>query len=200
MGLKLKIKQGSTYRKQLRWEVEPFFYKPITLISNSAPCALHVPSHGLLPDQLFCIQSAIGLDTLNAHDPEEKTDWYRATVVDADHIQINRINSLLLKPHTANTGVIKYRSVVALAGYKAFIHFRDRVGGTILYTLSSDLGNIVLDVVLQSISIIVPDEISAAWAWKKGVYDLDMVSSAGVVTTILSGDVMVEKETTVLTP
>lgn len=200
MGLKLKIKQGSTYSKQLRWEVEPFFYRPITLISNSAPCALHVPAHGLLPDQLFCIQSATGLETLNAHDPEEKTDWYRATVIDVDHIQINRINSLLMKPHTAGSGVIKYRSVVDLNGYKAFIHFRDRVGGTILYTLSSDLGNIVLDTVLQSISIIIPDEISAAFAWKKGVYDLDMVSSGGVVTTILSGDIVIEKETTVLTP
>ena len=37
---------------------------------------------------------------------------------------------------------------------------------------------------------------TAAFTWTKGVYDLEMVSAAGVVTDLLYGKVAVEQEVT----
>lgn len=198
MGIKLKIKKGTTFRKHMRWECEPYIYKPITAIQNSAPCTLHVPAHGLLVDQLFVIQAAQGLVELNAREPHEATDWYRATVVDIDHIQINRVNSLLHKKHTPSTGVIKYRSVVDLTGYTARMMIRERIDGGILFTLTTANGGLVLDPVTQFVEIIIEEDDTKTFTWTKGTYDLELVSSGGVVTRIVEGDVLVSKENTTI--
>lgn len=195
MGLKLKIKQGSTFIKQLRWEAEPFVYKQISGITQAAPVVLHVPSHGLLLDQLFAVQSVQGMKELNTPSPENLKGWYRATVVDADHVEINRVNSSSFAAHTTG-GNIMYRSVVDLAGYSARMLIKDRVGGEVLHTLTSLLGNIVIDTALQLISIRIEDSETELFTWKKGVYDLEMISPGGIVTTILSGDVFITKEVT----
>lgn len=198
MGLKLKLIQGSTYRKHLRWEVEPFVYRPIVAIDSSAPCVVHCPDHGLLIDQTFVIQASQGLTELNAAEPHCLENWYRGTYIDKDTVQINRVNSTLFKKHTPNTGNIKYRSVVDLDGYTARMMIRERVGGAILYTLTTELGNLILDTVNQFVEIIIPDDVTADFDWKKGTYDLEMVSPLGVVTKIVSGDVTVTKENTTL--
>ena len=197
MGLKLKIKQGSTYIKQLRWEAEPFVYKPISGITNAAPVVLHVPSHGLLIDQLFAVQGAGGMIEINCKDAASLKDWYRATIVDADHIEINKINSSGFKAFTSG-GNILYRSVVDLAGYTARMHIRDRVGGNILYTMTTEIGNITINNTTKFITLTITSLETEAFDWKKGVYDLEMVSPAGIVTTILDGEVYVTKEVTTL--
>lgn len=197
MGLKLKIKQGATYIKQLRWEAEPFVYKPINGITNAAPVVLHVPAHGLLIDQLFAVQNAGGMSEINNKDAASLKDWYRATIVDADHIEINKINSTGFKPFTTG-GNIMYRSVVDLAGYTARMLIRDRIGGTLLHTLNTTLGNITIDNATKFITLTITAAETEAFTWKKGVYDLEMVSPAGIVTSILEGEVYVAKEVTTL--
>lgn len=197
MGLKLKIKQGATYIKQLRWEAEPFVYKPISGIVNAAPVVLHVPAHGLLLDQLFAVQNAGGMSEINNKDAASLKDWYRATIVDADHIEINKINSTGFKPFTTG-GNIMYRSVVDLTGYTARMLIRDRIGGTLLHTLNTTLGNITIDNATKFITLTITAAETEAFTWKKGVYDLEMVSPAGIVTSILEGEVFVAKEVTTL--
>lgn len=197
MGLKLKIKQGATYIKQFRWEAEPFVYKQISGITNAAPVVLHVPAHGLLIDQLFAVQNAGGMAEINTKDASSLKDWYRATIVDPDHIEINKINSTGFKPFTTG-GNILYRSVVDLTGYTARMLIRDRIGGNILHTMTTELGNIAIDNANKFITLTFTDTETELFSWKKGVYDLEMVSPAGIVTSILEGEVYVSKEVTTL--
>lgn len=193
--LNLRIRQGGTYRKPFRWEAEPFIYRQITGISNSAPCNITCVGHGLLPDQLFTVQAVKGLTELNEKVPLTREDWRRATVVDADHIQINRVNSSEFKAYISG-GNIRYRSVADLTGYTATMQIKDKIGGNVLYTLSTALGNLVIDPVLQLISIVIPDEVTATFNWKKGVYDIQLESPAGISIPYLHGEVFVSYEVT----
>lgn len=193
--LNLKVRQGSMFKKVLRWETEPFIYKPITSIGSTAPCALHVPGHGLLQSQLFAIQNAQGLVDLNEK-AEDITQWHRAHVVDDDHIEINRVNALAFKAHTPNTGVIKYRTVVDLTGYTARLTLRERMGGVILHTMTSaDPEEITLDPATGLVSFVFSSEASKLWTWRKAVFELDLIDVTGEHEyTIATGDLHLERE------
>ena len=193
--LSLKVRQGSMFRKVLRWETEPFIYKPITAISNAAPCVLHIPGHEMLESQLFAVQNALGLVELNEK-VDDLTSWHRAHVVDVDHVEINRVNSIPFKPHTANTGVAKYRTVVDLAGYTARLTLKDKAGGVVLYTMSSaDPEEITLDPATGLVSFVFSSEASKLWTWRKAVFELDLIDvTSEHEYTIATGDLHLERE------
>lgn len=195
MALKLKIVQGSTFTKSFRWECEPFIYKPITGVSNNAPCELTCTGHGLLSDRLFAVQSVKGMKEINTKDISDLSSWYRATVVDADHIQINRVNSLDFSKYESG-GVIQYRTLVDLTGYKCRMMFRTKVGGELLYTANTELGNITIDPATGIIRLTIPALDTEKFDFKKAVFDIEMVSPSGDVTPIMQGEVQVTKEVT----
>jgi hypothetical protein len=83
------------------------------------------------------------------------------------------------------------------------MEIKDQVGGTILMTLSTDVvadpaQRIALDASANTISITIAatDTAASVLTWTKGVYDLEMTSAAGAVTTLFSGSVSIVKEVT----
>ena len=74
---------------------------------------------------------------------------------------------------------------------------KDRIGGTVLASLTSLPGGvIVLDDAGKVIEITITAEQSEAFAWTSAVYDLELVSAAGKVTALLEGAVSVSGEVT----
>ena len=77
---------------------------------------------------------------------------------------------------------------------------KDKVGGTELLRLDDTVvapqPRIILDNAAKTITLLVSASDTAALSWKKGVYDLEVVSSSGVVTLLLYGSVTVTKEVT----
>ncbi len=197
--LNMKWKQGESFTRDFRWEVEPFIYRPITGVSNSAPCLITCPAHGLLPDQQFSIQGIKGPTVLNESVPEKATDWRRATVVDPDTIELNRINSSDF-PVYVSGGYIRYRTVVDLTGYSARMEIRDKYTKEVLYTLSTTLGNLIIDPVLQYVGFRIVEADAVLFTWKKGEFDLELVSPdpIPIVTSLLSGDIYMLRERTTL--
>jgi hypothetical protein len=127
-------------------------------------------------------------------------DYKPITVVDVDHIEINEINAAGFKAYLSG-GYVQFNSPVDLAGYVARMQIKDKVGGAVL--ASSLVGdaplNIVtltVDNVAKTILLAISATATAAIAWKKGFYEIEMVSPTGVVTAILSGVVNVTKEVT----
>jgi hypothetical protein len=88
-----------------------------------------------------------------------------------------------------------FYSPVELTGYSARMTIKNRVGGDVLLALVSP-DDIALDVTEYTITITVSAEDTAAMSFTKGVYDIEMVSPAGIVTAIFSGNVTVVKEVT----
>ena len=198
--LNLTIRQGETFQRIVRWEKPPFVYKAITDITQAAPVQVTCPAHGLKTGWRAAVVSVDGMDEINApHTPPRDNEFHQVTVMDDDTVTINDINSSDYSMYKSD-GYLQFYTPVDLTGYTAEMEIKDRVGGTVLMTLSSGSpdNRIVVDDVNNTISLTIAAEDTASdvLAWTKGVWDLEMTSPTGQVTTLFSGNVSVVKEVT----
>lgn len=192
----IAIRQGATFSMVLRWEAPPIVYKPITAITQSAPVRLTVPSHGVPTGWRVAVTNVKGMTEINASANSVKdADYHPATVVDSNTVEINEINAAGYKAYISG-GQLQYNTPVDLSGYSARMSIKDKIGGTELFSLTVLNGRITLDTTLKTISLTISATDTQAVTWKKGVYDLEMVSGTGVVTPILTGKVVVTQEVT----
>jgi hypothetical protein len=203
----LTIRQGKTFSLQIRWETDPIVFKPITGISLAfgAP-RLTVAGHGCPPGWRATVTRVKTPKQINAeNDPPKASDYHAVTVVDANTVEFNGMaplddNGNEWPPYT-DGGFLQYNTPVDITGYSARMKIKDKVGGTVL--ASTEAGDsplnvltIALDAANKTITLSIPATATDDFAWTKGVYDLEMVSPTGVVTTVLSGKVSVSKEVT----
>jgi hypothetical protein len=194
--LALEIKKGKTYSRSLRWEAQPIIYRPITAISQTAPVRITSVGHGVPAGWRVAIVSVRGMTQINAENqPPEDSDFRPATVIDADHIELNTVNAADFKNYTGG-GYIQFNTPVDLTGYTARMSIKDKVGGTVLLSLTTENSKIELEATDCIIRLKLSATETAALTWKKGVYDLELQSPTGVVTELLSGDVAVVDEVT----
>ena len=194
----LTIQQGRTFSLALRWESPPIVYRPITAIAQTAPARLTVPTHGVPDGWRVAITNVKGMTEINAEANKlTSRDYHQATVLDANTIEINDINAAGYKAYTSG-GYIQFNTPVDLTGFKARMKIKNRVGGTTLYTLTTENGALAIDAAAKIITIDISESDTAAMTFTTGVYDLEMVSGAtpAVVTALLSGRVTVTKEVT----
>ena len=127
-------------------------------------------------------------------------DFNPVTVIDANTLEINSINAAGFKPYVSG-GILQYNTPVDLTGYTSRMKIKNKVGGTVLASTEAgdaplNILSVALDTAKSTITLTISATATAALIWTKGVYELEMVSSTGVVTTILSGKVTVSKEVT----
>ena len=190
------IEQGKTFSQVLRWEAPPIIYKAITAITQTAPARLTVTAHGIPNGWRVAVVSVKGMTQINApNSPPKDKDYVQATVVDANTVELNTVNAADYKAYSSG-GYLQLNTPVDLAGYTARMSVKDKVGGTELLRLDTVAGDIVIDNVAKTITLTVSAVDTAAITWKKGVYDLELISSGGVVTALLSGTVVLAKEVT----
>jgi hypothetical protein len=89
-----------------------------------------------------------------------------------------------------------YYAPRALSGSTARMKVKTKVGGTTLLTLTTENGGITLNTTAMTIELLVSATDTAALTWKKGVYDLELVSASGVVEALFAGTVTVAPEIT----
>lgn len=93
-----------------------FIYKPIADVVASSPCVLTVTGHGVPDGWVFFIERARGMHQLN------RTDFYEATVTDANHIEINALDTVGWSSYVPGSGRIRYEAPVGLMS-AAFARF-----------------------------------------------------------------------------
>lgn len=168
----LCIVRGATFHRLLRWGGEPIVYRPIQLVENSAPLRIHCAGHGLPDGWPFAVSGVRGMLAVNAKSspPDIDSDFVEASVLDADTIEVNRINGTLDRPYRGG-GTIQYFTPSSLAGMSASMSVLSG-NGTSLLEIGTDSGHIVLDPFAFSISIRIPPDETAAIEWKAGRYAL----------------------------
>jgi hypothetical protein len=194
----LTIKQGSTFSRVLRWESPVVTYKPITAVTKSAPVRITVVSHGIPEGWRVNIQSVQGMKQLNkVYTPPKDSDYHRTTVVDPSNIELNDVNSLEYTSYTSG-GVVAFNTPVDLTGYTARMQIKAKLTDTVnILSLTTDVnGGITIDNVAKTITLTITAVQTAALTFKTAVYSLEMVSSGGVVTELMSGKIAIEKEVT----
>ena len=203
----LTIQQGKTFTLVLRWETEPVIRKAITGVSFVAGAPrITAVGHGA-PDGWRCAFYGVkGPKQLNAeNNPPRAEDYYPATVLDADTVELNDVNPYDEQgnewPAYVSGGFLQYNTPADLAGYTARMDIKNKVGGTVLASTDSgdaplDVIDIALDNTAKTITLSIAATDSDDFAWKTGVYELELVSATGVVTALISGKVSVTKEVT----
>lgn len=194
----LSLCRGIDFNATFRLEVLPYVYKPITAIQNSAPVRLTVTGHGVPPGWRVAVSHSQGLISLNAaNQPPKKKDFRWATVVDANTLEFNEIITLDEPAHIASTGVLIYLTPADLSAYtSARMQIKDVVGGTELVLLTTGNGRITLDNVAKTVRLWIPSSVTEALVNDTGVYDLELVTPAGVVDSFISGNVSICDEVT----
>lgn len=82
-----------------------------------------------------------------------------------------------------------------LTGYTATAQVRDGyASGTALHTWSIGAGNLTLGA--GQITLTVSPATSAAWAWRRGRWDLELTAPSGTVTALVTGSVLIDPEIT----
>lgn len=203
----LIIQQGKTYSLVIRWETEPIVFKPITAISLAAGAPrLTVAGHGCPAGWRAAVTRVKSPKQINAvNNPLKASDYHAVTVIDANTVELNDLAPVDDNgsewPAYSEGGFLQFLTPIDITGYSARMKIKDKVGGTVL--ASTEAGDsplnvlaIALDTANKTITLSIPATATDDFAWTKGVYDLEMVSPSGVVTTILSGKVSVSKEVT----
>lgn len=195
------IKKGKTFSRVLRPAAPPFIYRAITAITKLAPVAIKAVGHGLVNGQYVAVVSVKGMTEINAevdrNGQPKLTEYHKVTVVDVDNITINDINAADFNAYTSG-GYLQFLTPVDMAGCTARRTIKDRIGGTVLLSLTTENGGLVIDNVGHTITEKITATATAALAWKTGVTDLELVNTAsGNVTALDAPDkVTVEDEVT----
>ena len=193
------IERGRTFNNVLRLEIEPIVYKPITAITQTAPVRITVPAHGLKDGWRAAVTNVKGMGEINAEANNlTARDYHEATVIDADTVEFNDVNAAGFKAYISG-GVLQYNTPMSLTGFKARQDIKDKVGGMVLLSLTTENGGITIDEAACTIRRTISAADTAAIAWKTGVSDLEVVSPdlVPVVTAPLRDiKVVVSKEVT----
>lgn len=189
--LNFKVYQGSTLAEVLRWESSTKSYATITGISNSAPVVITAIAHGAPEEWRVKLNNIVGMTELNSGD-----NYYQISQVTPNTFKINSINSVPYRAYVSG-GIVEYNTPINLTGYTARMQIRATVPSTdVITNLTTENGKIVLDSTKGTITLSIPASETAEFNFITAVYNLEVVSSSGIVTTIASGSVGLVKEVT----
>lgn len=86
---------------------------------------------------------------------------------------------------------------IDITGYSARLQIRaSEASTTVLYSATTANGQLVIDGAAGLVMLAIPDPTNAAWTWRYGVYDLELVDPDAVVDKIGWGKVRVKPEIT----
>ncbi len=189
--LNLKIYQGSTFNEVLRWESSKKIYKPITGISNAAPCVVTCANHGVPNGWRVKVTNVVGMTDINSTE-----NYHQATKLSSSSLELNAINSLGYKSYTSG-GVIEYNEPINLTGYTARMQLRAKIDDTTtLDEYTTENGKIVINTTDCTIGFNISAATTSSYTFNTAVYSLELVSSGGIVTPLATGTITLVKEVT----
>jgi hypothetical protein len=188
--LNFKVYQGSTFNEVLRWESSKKVYKPITNITQAAPCVVTSTAHGLPTGWRFKITNVGGMTDINSSDT-----YHIATKLSADTLEINALNSLGFKAYTSG-GVLEYNEPINLTGYTARMQIREKIeSDTVIHELTTENAGILINSTDSTIALNIPFSTTALFIFSTAVYSLEIVA-AGTVVPLYNGNIVLVKEVT----
>jgi hypothetical protein len=196
MANDIVIKQGVTFAQQLKYCQPVLTVKPITGATKSGQAVLTVPSHGLAVDWLVWVVGVAGMTKINHRSDQLKrvSDAYRAYYVDANTIRLD-LDTTRFSDYVSD-GELLYLPPVDLTGYTARMKVKQPdIEGTVVVELTTENGGITLNA-NGEILVTIAAAATELFDFEAGVYDLEIVSASGVVTRVVSGAVLLDREVT----
>ena len=189
--INFKVYQGSTFSEVLRWESSLKGYKTITGISNTAPVVITSTAHGIPVDWRIKLSNILGMTEMNLGDT-----YQLVTGTTSNTLTINAINALSYRAYVSG-GVIEYNLPVDLTGFTGRMQLRSDIDSTVVIAeLTTANGGVSIDNTLKNITLMIPSGTTAAFNFITAVYNLELISSGGQVTSFCEGYVTLTREVT----
>lgn len=193
----ITVRQGETFALVLKYAQPHLVAKAITAITKSGQAVVTAAAHGIPLNWQVWVAGVAGMTKIN-HSPEDiqaALDPYYGYYVDADTVRLN-LDTSRFGTYTSG-GELLYHPPIDLTGFTARMHIRADVGdATPIHTMTTEDGGITLGGANGTIALAISAVDSAALDFDCAVYDLEIVSGGGVVTTVISGEVSLVKEVT----
>lgn len=184
------VPAGETFQPVLHWLTAPLVSKAITAMTKAAPVAITATGHNIPDGWQAAVVSALGMTEINAiRYPPQGRDWHKATVLDANTVQLNEVSTADASTYTSG-GFLVYKTPASLAGVTGVMTIRDTPEtGAVL--ASSLLGGGITLTLNDTTKTIKPVMATTGLTWALGYYDLELTDSAGKVTQLLSGTIAI---------
>lgn len=199
---KLSIVRGKTLNRIFQYAASQLEYIPILEVLKTSPLTLELASpHGLTTGWLARVQGVSSPSEMNT---PESTYW-PVYVPAPTEIEFNEIDGALWPEYApgVSKGHLVFRRPVDLTDWVFRMHVRDKIGGTVLLSLSSS-GLDTADGEIQVMSgdsafmLKLTAEQTKNLTWNTGVYDLEAIQPDGTVVALIApSPVLVESEVTV---
>lgn len=178
--MKLSIRKGSTFRWTLRPETALQKYIPITAITmTETGVRLAAAGHGMVEGWRCRVTRCKGLTRLNTVDEDHPraADYFQATVIDANTVEINTQNTTGDRAYTGG-GILQYGAPMALTGCVVRAQVRPATKSGILLL---DLGPyITVDADNFRVDFAVPGSVTSLIPGNQGVLGVEIEDSAPV--------------------
>jgi hypothetical protein len=184
----LCIRQGATFTDIVRFAQPSWEWRQISTIEGS-PVKITAPNHDIVGDWVVWVEGVQGMPSINN---DRKARPHDVQVVDDDTLIVNALSAYGLSP---TGGVLAYNPPVILDGCSVKMQIKDKIGGTVLFELSTANGRIEI-VRPGTIRRTIDAGDTAGFAWLRGVYDLEVTYPDDTVQRYLQGAVTVSKEVT----
>lgn len=190
------IQKGATFNPILKYAQPHLIVKTITGITRSGQ-AVVTCTHALTVDWPVYVVGVVGMGKIN-HRPEELKQpgaAYQGYYVSSSSIRLD-VDSTRFAAYTSG-GELVYHPPVDLTSYTARMQIRediDDVAASI--SLTTENGGITLGATAGTISLLIAATATDDITWEDAVYDLEIISSGGIVTRLISGAITASDEVT----
>lgn len=191
------IYKGATFNPVLNYSSPDFTVKIISAITRSVRARVTATAHTIGADKWrVFVGGVVGMKQINNSRHMAYADKaYNARVIDANTLELD-IDSSEFSAY-ASGGEIAFNTPIDLTGYTARMQIRSDVDSdTVLVSLTTENGGITLGGTDGTVTLLISATATAALTWDEGVYDLELVSSGGVATRLVSGRIAVSDEVT----
>lgn len=191
------VQQGATFNPQIKFSQPQFAVKPITAITRSGQAVVTAAGHGLTIDWPVWVVGVVGMEQINHRSDALNlaNKAYFGYFVDANTMRLN-VDTTRFNAYVSG-GELLYHPPVNLTGFTARMQIRSTLEDTtVLVSLTTENGGIILGGVAGTIALLLTAAATAAFTFSNAVYDLEIIDAGGIVTRLLSGNVILSKEVT----
>jgi hypothetical protein len=176
--IEITVTRGKTFECGLLAGELSMAYATISAITSVAPVRVTATDHGVPDGWPISISGVKAPSELNVSD-------VTAVRIDANTLELNHLNGATWRA-LSGTGVIAFRKPFDLTGCAARAQVRTKVGGELLFSWHSDVGQapdslIVLDVATSQVILPMTAAVTAALVWNRGVFDVELITPGGSV-------------------
>jgi hypothetical protein len=126
----------------------------------------------------------------------DESNYYIVTDATSNNITVGGLNTLGYKDYTSG-GVIEYNQPVNLTGFTGRMQIREKLDSeVVVHELTSANGGIVIDTVLNTITLNIPHTVTSTFAFNTAVYSIELISAGNEVTPFANGSISLVKEVT----